>query len=368
MSKRFYGLKLAVFIVLVSTLLTGCFGLFGSKEWTVEGVVEDLDGNPIEGVTVLLDYDKDSSTVTTDENGEWSATVSGDSVTISVEKLGYTFETQEVTVEKDNKEKIVFVGAVVEELVISPKAGEYKDPVTVELLMAGDYTVYYTIDGSEPTAESTKYTGPFVLNESATVKAIAINNADASDTSSVEATYEVIKLNLLGNPGFEDDRVSYAPWEPNDVWGNLTKMKIDTEVFVEGKQSLYVYDRESQAHGPYQYVDLDPEKTYLLSFKLKYDDPAAPATKQFNATYRDWGHEDGLGAVFGLINGEAVNGEWSEISGTFKLNDINEFHERTDGVIVTPYIFIETPWRAEPIPEEDWMSFWVDDFTLIELE
>ena len=43
-------------------------------------------------------------------------------------------------------------------------------------------TVYYTIDGTEPTNQSTEYTEPFELNETATVKAIAYDVTGATST------------------------------------------------------------------------------------------------------------------------------------------------------------------------------------------
>lgn len=47
---------------------------------------------------------------------------------------------------------------------------------------APNATVYYTIDGTEPTNQSTEYTEPFELNETATVKAIAYDVTGATST------------------------------------------------------------------------------------------------------------------------------------------------------------------------------------------
>jgi hypothetical protein len=44
--------------------------------------------------------------------------------------------------------------------------------------------VYYTTDGSTPTSESTLYTEPFTLSDTATVTAIAIKDGISSSVAS----------------------------------------------------------------------------------------------------------------------------------------------------------------------------------------
>ncbi|WP_051289940.1 S-layer homology domain-containing protein [Paenibacillus massiliensis] len=51
-------------------------------------------------------------------------------------------------------------------------------------------TIYYTLNGEEPTLQSTLYTGPIVIEEDATVKAIAVMNSDISSTYTF--TYKVL--------------------------------------------------------------------------------------------------------------------------------------------------------------------------------
>lgn len=55
---------------------------------------------------------------------------------------------------------------------IAPTPGDCNNTVTID---SGDFMVYYTLDGTEPDNNSLFYTGPFVPDENATIKAIAYN-------------------------------------------------------------------------------------------------------------------------------------------------------------------------------------------------
>lgn len=55
---------------------------------------------------------------------------------------------------------------------ITPTPGDCNNTVTIN---SGDFMVYYTLDGTEPDNNSLFYTGPFVPDENATIKAIAYN-------------------------------------------------------------------------------------------------------------------------------------------------------------------------------------------------
>jgi hypothetical protein len=80
----------------------------------------------------------------------------------------------------------------------------------------GGATIYYTIDGSEPTTSSTLYSGPFAQSTAATIKAIAVK---AGSANSEVGEFNVVKLatpyarnNAAGNAvtfESEDDDVTF---------------------------------------------------------------------------------------------------------------------------------------------------------------
>lgn len=60
------------------------------------------------------------------------------------------------------------------------------------------WTIYYTLDGSTPTTESTKYTGPFTLSSDATVRAFAVSG-NGFTTDVIGKEYAVIEHARIEN-------------------------------------------------------------------------------------------------------------------------------------------------------------------------
>ena len=71
---------------------------------------------------------------------------------------------------------------------------EFTESTLVTITAESDATVYYTTDGSTPTAASTKYTEPFTLTETATVKAIAVRGSLSSDVAQATFTKKAAQV------------------------------------------------------------------------------------------------------------------------------------------------------------------------------
>ena len=82
----------------------------------------------------------------------------------------------------------------VEAPVFSVEKGTYYNPFNVEITAEEGATVYYTTDGTEPTAESTEYTEAIAVNEfgtTTTIKAIAVVEGEWSNVASATYSLEV---------------------------------------------------------------------------------------------------------------------------------------------------------------------------------
>lgn len=107
--------------------------------------------------------------------------------------------------------------------VISPNGGTFTGSQTVTITCAApDAVIYYTTDGSTPTADSAKYSGSFTLTASATVKAFAVS-ADATASDIVTAVFTKKSSTSGGSSGGSSSGSSGGSSRPSSAKTEETK-------------------------------------------------------------------------------------------------------------------------------------------------
>ena len=153
-----------------------------------------------------------------------------------------------VTVDSNNKfvefTGAKFYAALAEDAVKAPIIdgdADFISETEVTIEAEDDVTVYYTVDGTEPTTTSTVYTAPFTVEETTTVKAIAYRGETASFVTSAtftkatqvtcaEAAVEAMKVASNNAPS----ALTYV------VYGYVTEV-ID-QTLSSGQQRFWVAD------------------------------------------------------------------------------------------------------------------------------
>ena len=61
---------------------------------------------------------------------------------------------------------------------VSPSTGQYETATQIEIKIPDGYEAYYTMDGSDPTTASSRYSGPIDMPEGETLfKAVLVNSS-----------------------------------------------------------------------------------------------------------------------------------------------------------------------------------------------
>ena len=137
----------------------------------------------------------------------------------------------------------------VERPVATPAAGFYTEPQNVTLTCATEgATIYYTLDGKEPTAASTEYTAPISISKTTTLKAIAIKGEDISSVLTADYALPVDVADIAALIANEAGSTYYR------VTGALTVLYHgEGRIFVTDAAGsrLLIYDRERNIETTY---------------------------------------------------------------------------------------------------------------------
>ena len=145
----------------------------------------------------------------------------------------------------------------VETPTFTPAGGTYYAAQTVAIACATEgAAIYYTLDGTEPTAESVLYNEPIAVNATTTIKAIAVLGEDASAVAT--ATYTLnLPVEVANIAAFKAGELNGLYKVTGDVvvlgQYNTTGTNNNTtyRLFVQDESgALYVYGNVGQTYNP----------------------------------------------------------------------------------------------------------------------
>ena len=164
----------------------------------------------------------------------------------------------------DNGSGVSFISATPE---VETAEGVYNDVDSVSVVLNGDGPLYYTLDGSVPTAKSRQYTQPLTLKSTTSVRVVCLEEGKLpSDV--VTAVYIINENHTLP--------VVSVVADPDTIFGSqgiYTKYKVDKEVRCNLK--LFELDGNSfnidcgiKMHG---HTGLQaPKKSFKVNFRGRY--------------------------------------------------------------------------------------------------
>lgn len=123
--------------------------------------------------------------------------------------------------------------------VITPNGGTFRGSVEVSITAQEGATIFYTIDGSDPTANSIKYTAPFTITQNTTVKAVAIKeNCHDSEIASAKFTKRSSSGGSSGGSGSRpttstNPTIGGSSKSWSDIAADLEKLANGSEVTIQ---------------------------------------------------------------------------------------------------------------------------------------
>jgi hypothetical protein len=208
--------------------------------------ISPLGGKFIDEVNVKMKCSTPGSTIYYTLDGTEPTTAS----VVYTDSLKFVSTTPVKAISQSNGLELSLVNSVVFEksaapVTVKPNGGTFVEKVRITLTCPTvGAEIYYTLDGSEPTMESLKYTLAFDLTSSATLKTIALT-ADLPQSNTSTATFIVAVANvtlLKTTANFCDSTtIGFACTTPGAVIRYTTDNTIPNETSTEYTNPVTIY-------------------------------------------------------------------------------------------------------------------------------
>ena len=149
--------------------------------------------------------------------------------------------------------------------------GVYTSESTVEVALDADGAIYYTLDGSIPTAKSISYTDSVQISETCTFRAISVEEGKLAS--------EILTLTFVINEP-HDIPVMSLTVNPENLWGkdgvykdwdlSVKEIPLPANVAYSGPDGSFSIDCEFGMHGATSLKKFD-KKSFHVKFKDVYD-------------------------------------------------------------------------------------------------
>ena len=251
------------------------------------------------GKNIATETDQGEKTITIDGNYKYFYIAANTSNAVNINNISFTW-AEEIQ-ESVEPTAVTF----------TPEGGTYSAAQIVTLEADGNdangkaWPIYYTVDGTEPTAESTLYTEPITVDESMTVKAIAVGATTTTDVAVAEYVINlpapsapVISANGMVIPNESEGYEIEMGTVITIVSENATSIVITPEdgeaVTVEGSEAtytvtasgLYIFEglnSKGSADAMIEFVVTVPSGTDVLTC-VNFNAVSSYAEKAYNAT------------------------------------------------------------------------------------
>ena len=162
--------------------------------------------------------------------------------------------------------------------VLAPVSGTYYSAPTVSITCETEgANIYYTLDGSTPTASSTLYTAPITVDSTMTVKAIAIMGTENSNVAT--ATYTIPAYTALANiAAFKEQTSTTELFKINSDMTVIFQTADKYHTFVQDNSAaIYVYGTMDKAYNPGDVIPGGMYGNYALYKQMNELKPVAGA-------------------------------------------------------------------------------------------